>query len=88
MATPSSVPLGSTASTASTPEQWVLSVGAAILVKLSASVDDVAWLLPFVAGARRATNLWRALQYILTMVCVAGTSCAIAIGGASATVGR
>ena len=64
--------------------RWVLGVGAAVLIKLSASVDDVAWLLPFLASQHRVTNLWRALQYVVTMVAVASLASAIAVGGGSA----
>ena len=51
---------------------WVLAVVAATVTKLTSSIDDICWLLPFVAGADRTTNLSRAGQYILTMVAVAG----------------
>ena len=63
---------------------WAAAVGAAIAVKISASIDDVAWLLPFVAGPQRCTNYWRALQYIITTLAVSGTAIAVAIGGGAA----
>ena len=65
-------------------ESWAVAVGAAIAVKISASIDDVAWLLPFVAGPQRCTNYWRALQYIITTLAVSGTAIAVAIGGGAA----
>ena len=67
-----------------TAGRWVLGVGAAVLIKLSASVDDVAWLLPFLASEHRAVNMRRALQYIVTMVAVASLASVIAVGGGSA----
>ena len=44
---------------------WLLGVLAALAIKLSTSVDDVAWLLPFVANSTRSANM-QALQYIAT----------------------
>ena len=36
---------------------WVLAVLASVLTKLTSSIDDVVWLLPFVAGPHRTTNM-------------------------------
>eukprot|EP00966_Prymnesium_polylepis_P009506 219320-Prymnesium_polylepis.1 len=63
---------------------WIVSVLAAILIKLSASVDDVAWLLPFVAGPSRRRNLRNGAQYVLTMLSVASVASLIAVGGGEA----
>ena len=60
---------------------WVLAVLASVLTKLTSSIDDVVWLLPFVAGSHRTTNMWRAAQYVATMVGVAGAACAVAVAG-------
>ena len=63
---------------------WALAVGAAVLIKLSSSVDDVAWLLPFIAQPQRWTNFRRAAQYVTTMLIVGCVASAIATGGGAA----
>ena len=78
MASPYPVLPGTPAST------FVLRCLSAVAIKLSASVDDVAWLLPFVAGPRRRTNLLCGLQYVVTTLVVASVASAIAVGGGAA----
>ena len=63
---------------------WLLGVLAALAIKLSTSVDDVAWLLPFVASSTRSANMQRALQYIATNFFVASVACGVALGGGAA----
>ena len=63
---------------------WLLGVLAALAIKLSTSVDDIAWLLPFVASSTRSANMQRALQYIATNFFVASVACGVALGGGAA----
>jgi len=65
-------------------QEWALAVGAAVLIKLSSSVDDIAWLLPFIAQPQRWTNFRRAAQYVTTMLMVGCVASAIATGGGAA----
>ena len=63
---------------------WVVAVLAAVITKLSSSIDDIVWMLPFLASPCRAQNLARAAQYVATMIGVAALACLVAIGGAQA----
>ena len=59
---------------------FALGVLAAASMKLLASVDDVMWLLPFVAGPHRLTNVLCSLQYLLTTLVVASVASGVAVG--------
>ena len=66
---------------------WPVAVLAATVTKLSASVDDAVWLLPFVSGPSLLTNGARAVQYIMTMCGVAAIGSWIGTTGAAYTIG-
>ena len=74
-------PEASSGDQASDVATWVLAVLAATVTKLTSSIDDICWLLPFVAGTDRRTNLYRAGQYVVTMVGVAGAASGVATAG-------
>ena len=52
-------------------EKFILLTGLAILTKMSSSIDDIAWLLPYVRSESAALN---AAVYVLLMQAVVWTS--------------
>ena len=62
---------------------WGLAVLAATVAKLSASVDDAVWLLPFVSGRDRLANACHAAQYVVTMCGVAAVGSWVGTMGAA-----
>ena len=54
---------------------FVLQAGAATVVKLTSSCDDVVWATPLLTESHK---LVRAAIYIITMLGVAGVACALA----------
>eukprot|EP00656_Telonema_subtile_P005180 TRINITY_DN12354_c0_g1_i1.p1 TRINITY_DN12354_c0_g1~~TRINITY_DN12354_c0_g1_i1.p1 ORF type:complete len:228 (+),score=77.72 TRINITY_DN12354_c0_g1_i1:132-815(+) len=61
--------------------EWVVFCLLAVLTKLSSSVDDVAWLLPYINAKAAGLN---ALLYVFLMECVVGLAIAAGIGGRQA----
>ena len=51
------------------------------LFKLTASLDDIVWLMPFVAGQSRTVRAARCAQYVITMTLLAGIVAGIARAG-------
>ena len=59
----------------------VLLILAGVLTKLSSSVDDVVWLLPFVTHpTNKADNIKNSCIYVVMMCAVAGVAAAISTG--------
>lgn len=73
--------LAGTEEEAGTAARWVALVLAAMLAKLTASVDDVVWLFPFLSGKRKLRNT---LCYVACMQFVVAVAWGFSVGGASA----
>jgi hypothetical protein len=56
----------------------------ATVTKLTSSIDDIVWLLPFVSTADRSRNMRNGLLYVVMMEVVVGLASAIAFGGGAA----
>lgn len=63
------------------PGVWVGLVAAATLTKLTASTDDVVWLLPFVSSEHRKSNVRNILFYLFCMQLVVAISWGFCAGG-------
>eukprot|EP00658_Telonema_sp_P-2_P012778 TRINITY_DN14866_c0_g3_i1.p1 TRINITY_DN14866_c0_g3~~TRINITY_DN14866_c0_g3_i1.p1 ORF type:complete len:127 (-),score=42.06 TRINITY_DN14866_c0_g3_i1:17-397(-) len=60
---------------------WVALCGIAVVTKLSSSVDDIAWMLPYMKTLEWPVN---AGLYVLLMECVVGVAVALSYGGREA----
>ena len=64
---------------------FVSLVLAGIIAKLSSSIDDIVWLMPFIAGDLPFSQKYcNGSKYVFTMGCVVGTSIGLSQGGIAA----
>ena len=68
----------------SDPGGFVALVLVATVTKLTSSIDDIVWLLPFVSSPSRLANIRNAALYVLIMLIVVGIASAMAFGGGTA----
>jgi hypothetical protein len=63
------------------PGSFATLVLIATVTKLTSSIDDIVWLLPFVSSSDRSTNIRNGTIYLFMMEVVVGLASSIAFGG-------